>query len=143
MDTQEIIKQIRSNTVAIITLIMAATSLGYNTWRNERTEANRTIRVAAFEVLKSLGELQVIVNYSFYGGENNKGDPMLGWGYVALIGDLSQVLPKSITKQTDMLLTVWKANWVDLKKSEESADKITEQIDKVRTSVRDELHSLR
>jgi hypothetical protein len=143
MDKQEILKQIRSNTVAIITLIMAATSLGYNTWRNEKTEENRTTRVAAFEVLKSLGELQVIVNYSFYGGDNNKSDPMLGWGYVSLIGDLSQVLNRSITKETDRLLTVWKANWHDLKTSEESADKITEQIDNVRTAVRNELHNLR
>lgn len=143
MDKQEIIKQLRSNTVAIITLIMAATSLGYNTWRNERTEANRTIRIAAFEVLKSLGELQVIVNNSYYGNEKSKSDPMLGWGYVSMIGDLAVILPKPINQQTEKLLTVWKENWANIQTSEESVDKITEQIDSVRAAVRDKLQILR
>lgn len=140
MDRQEIIKQLRSNTVAIITLIMAATSLGYNTWRNERTESNRTTRVAAFDLLKNLGQLQVIVNESFYGKST---DPMMGWGYISLISDLAQILPSPIDQQVDQLVTIWKANWRELKTNEESVDKITEQIDKIRMVVREQLHSLR
>ena len=35
-----ITEQIRRNTVAIISLIVALSSLGYNTYRNELTEAN-------------------------------------------------------------------------------------------------------
>ena len=44
-------EQLRSNAVALISLTVALSSLGYNTWRNERTEHNRNIRAAAFEIL--------------------------------------------------------------------------------------------
>lgn len=41
-------EQIRRNAVAIISLIVALTSLGYNTYRNELSEANRTVRQVGF-----------------------------------------------------------------------------------------------
>ena len=42
-------QQLRANAVALISLVVALSSLGYNTWRNEQTEENRSIRVAGFE----------------------------------------------------------------------------------------------
>lgn len=33
-------EQLRRNTVAPISLVVAVTSLGYNTWRNEHSEFN-------------------------------------------------------------------------------------------------------
>jgi hypothetical protein len=47
-------QQLRSNAVALTSLLIALTSLGYNTWRNEHTEHNRNIRAAAFEILTKL-----------------------------------------------------------------------------------------
>ena len=38
-------EQFRRNMVALISLVIAITSLGYNTWRNEASEANRTQRL--------------------------------------------------------------------------------------------------
>lgn len=77
--------QLKQHAIALISLAIAIIALLYTGWREERTEKNRTIRVAAFEVLKNLGELQVVVNESFYQKEGAKMDPMLGWGHVALI----------------------------------------------------------
>jgi hypothetical protein len=57
---QTIRQQLRANAVALISLVVALSSLGYNTWRNEQTEENRSVRIAAFEVLKHLGELQLV-----------------------------------------------------------------------------------
>ena len=51
-----ILEQLRRNTVALISLVVAISSLSYNTWRNEATEENRNLRVAAFEILLKLGE---------------------------------------------------------------------------------------
>ncbi|MDB6105600.1 MAG: hypothetical protein JWO52_5599, partial [Gammaproteobacteria bacterium] len=34
-------EQLRNNAVALTSLFIALSSLGYNTWRNERTEHNR------------------------------------------------------------------------------------------------------
>lgn len=143
MTTKTIYTQFKENVLAIMALIVASTALGYNTWRNEKTEANRTTRVAAFEVLKDLGELQVIVNYSFYKVDNPKQDPMLGWGYIALIGDLSETLPSPVHEQVNKLVEVWKNNWSSLTSNEESADKITEQINNTRAAVRDQLRQLK
>ena len=82
MATRTLIQQIRNNLGAIISLLVAISSLSYNTWRNELTEENYSIRVAGFETLKSLGELQTIVDYGHY--EQNP-----GWGRVLLISDLA------------------------------------------------------
>ena len=82
MATRTLIQQIRNNLVAIISLVVAISSLSYNTWRNELTEENYSIRVAGFETLKSLGELQIIVDYGHY--EQNP-----GWGRGLLISDLA------------------------------------------------------
>lgn len=142
MNAKEIYRQLRSNAVTIITLIIAVTALSYNAWRQERSEANRTRRVAAFEVLKDLGELQVIVNYAYYGVEGAKNDPMLGWGYISLIGDLSQILPSPIPEKVDQLITTWKTHWGQLKTNEESANEITKQIDSTRIAIREQLESL-
>lgn len=38
--------QVRSNIVAIISLLLAILGLSYNTWRNEITEHNRNVRQA-------------------------------------------------------------------------------------------------
>ncbi len=51
-------EQIRSNSLALISLAVAFIALGYNTWRNETTESHRNVREASFRVLESLGELQ-------------------------------------------------------------------------------------
>jgi hypothetical protein len=50
-------EQLRRHSVALISLVVAVSSLAYNTWRNERTEANRKIRVAGLELLLQLGHL--------------------------------------------------------------------------------------
>ena len=52
-DNNSVFEQLRRNAVALISLVVALSSLGYNTWRNEQTEANRNERQAAFEVLLS------------------------------------------------------------------------------------------
>ena len=58
--------QIRDNAVALISLIIAITSLSYTGWRNETSEHQRSIRGAAFRVLEELGELQEVVLYRAY-----------------------------------------------------------------------------
>jgi hypothetical protein len=46
--------QIQRNTLALISLVVALTSVSYNTWRNERTERNRNVRAATFEGLREI-----------------------------------------------------------------------------------------
>ena len=66
MPDTSILHQLKINAVAIISLVVAVVGLGYSTYRNERTEYNRNVRVAAFETLKNLGELQILVEYAYF-----------------------------------------------------------------------------
>ncbi len=59
-------QQLRNNAVALISLAVALTSLAYNTWRNERTEHNRNVRTATFEILTKLAELERVVFLAQY-----------------------------------------------------------------------------
>jgi hypothetical protein len=77
--------------------------LGYNTWSHERTETNRSVRVAAFEVLKNLGELQLVVDYLHNQKDQNLGNPITGWGRVLLIKDLSAVIPEPAPREAERL----------------------------------------
>ena len=56
----------RQHSVALISLAIALSSLAYNTWRNEQTEANRNVRTAGIELLLKLGELDRVVFFSHY-----------------------------------------------------------------------------
>ena len=69
-DEYSIIEQIRRNLLAIISLTVAISALGYNTWRNETTEENRNIRLASFEILVQLGKLQIITDHAHYGNKS-------------------------------------------------------------------------
>jgi hypothetical protein len=140
---QTIRQQLRANAVALISLVVALGSLGYNTWRNEETEENRSVRVAAFEVLKNLGELQLVVNFAFFAKEQQFGHPMAGWGRVALISDLSQVLPTPAPQRAEQLHQVWRANWERIADDEASVDRITAEIDRTREAIREILRQLR
>lgn len=132
-------QSLQRNLVALISLVVAITALCYTAWREERTEKNRTLRVASFEVLKNLGELQVVVNASYYQKDNplgsSKSDPMLGWGYIALIGDLSALLPEPTPSTVDNLVTVWKSDWNSLKTDHEAVDRVSHEIDASRLAV--------
>src|ERR1700722_4285133 len=117
--------QLKSNAVALISLVVAIIALCYTTWREELTEKNRNTRQAAFEVLKNLGELQLAVNFAFYQPSNTMSNPIIAWGYVTIISDMSKLLPPPVPKVVDDLLNAWQSNWQKIKTDEESVDKIS------------------
>jgi hypothetical protein len=134
--------QLKSNVVAIISLIVAITALGYNTWRNEHSEKNRNIRVAAFELLKELGELQIVVNNAVYVKSKNE-NPLDGWEQIAMIGDLAELIPPPVPQTAKHLIEVWKEERPKVKSDETSADKISHEIDVTRQVVLKVLYGLR
>ena len=96
MPEHRITEQIRRNAVAIISLIVAVTSLGYNTYRNELTEANRTVRQAGFEMISELSKLQQVMLFARYDQEDKRGDRTAGWTHVLSLRDLSLAMPDKI-----------------------------------------------
>jgi hypothetical protein len=128
-------KQIQTNSVAIISLITALSGLFYNNWRDHQNEINQNTRNAAFEVLKSLGELQTVVNYAHFKADNQNGNPIEGWKHMLFVRDLSHILPKNNRQQGELLYAVWAKNWDTLQTNSTSEQQISAQIAAARSSV--------
>jgi len=137
-------QQLRDNAVALISLTVALGSLGYNTWRNERTEYNRNIRTATFEVLVKLSEIERVVYLAQYDRDATGGNPRTGWTYVLVIRDLSSVVPAPVPAKAARLQQVWGENWEGLGRDDEtSVDRIDDAIGALRASSLATLRSLR
>lgn len=142
METRTVIQQIRNNLVAIISLVVALSSLSYNTWRNELTEENRNIRVAGFEALKSLGELQTIVDFGHYENNTASGSPIEGWGRVLLVRDLADIIKGPVPDKAQKLFATWQANWEGIGNDQSRVVRITADIEETRQSVQTVINAL-
>ncbi len=105
------LKQIKNNSLSLISLVVALSALSYNTWRNEQSEYNRNIRNAGFEVLLHVGEIQRIVYLAHYDKDTLRGNPRSGWVEILVIKDLSQLMPADVIKASDALYDSWSQHW--------------------------------
>jgi hypothetical protein len=137
-------RQLRDNAVALISLVVALSSLGYNTWRNERTEGNRNVRTATFELLTRLAELERLVFLAQYDRDAAAGNPRSGWTYVLSIRDLATLTPAPVPARANELQQAWSANWEGLGKDDEIAvNRIDDAIGRLRDATLGTLRSLR
>ena len=128
-----IIRQLHRNTVALISLVIAITSLTYNTWRNEATEWNRTQRSVAIAVLMKLGDLQELTwRHHFDKDYDEEGNLRSGWTLVLVIRDISQVLDNPLPESTAQLHATWDKHSPRLDESSEAEDAIIASIEAVR-----------
>jgi len=135
-DRASIKQQLQRNVVALISLVVAVTSLGYNTWRNEASEYNRNQRLVSIEVLRNLGQLQQVVFHRHYDlDESDKGNARTGWAIVLTIRDLSTVLEKPLPDAAENLKDVWGADWQKLGSDKLGSDRIIASIEALRTDV--------
>jgi hypothetical protein len=133
MNEQGVIGQLRRNIVALISLTIAITSLGYNTWRNEHSEGNRNKRFAAFEILKKLNQVQQLVFHRRYDPELIvNGNARTGWVYILTIKDMSKVLPSTMEADAEKLRLVWSENWQNIEDNDVSAENLLAELDLMR-----------
>lgn len=122
MPTDRIIGQLRRNAVALISLVIAITSLGYNTWRNEHSENNRNQRQASFQILSKLGELQELVFLNHYDCNTIlRGNARTGWVMVQTVQDLTLALEHMAPESVAALKATWNDNWSGLEYGDEEA----------------------
>ena len=136
-------EQIQRNTVALISLVVAVTSLGYNTWRNEASEHNRNQRLVSIQLLLMLGDLQQLTLDRHY-GKNVDADGILraGWTKVLTIRDLSKVATGAIPVSAERLFEVWSADYDELESNVEAKDRILVALEQVRRDTHEVLQSL-
>ena len=140
----KIFEQLRNNAVAIISLIVALSGLGYNTWRNESTEANKNIRDAGLFMMKELTELQEVVLYARYDQRDERGDIKTGWAHVLAVKDLSYAMPPPVQNSASSLSEVWSSHSNGLTSNEsESYHAVDKSIDDVKQKIVAAISSLR
>ena len=136
-------EQIRRNLVALISLVVAITSLSYSTWRNEASEDNRTQRLVAIEVLLKLADLQRLTWHHHYDRDfEDKGNLRTGWAMVISIRDIATILDEPLPESSRLLWQVWDDNYQQLGDSVEAKDNVIEAIERCRQDTLELLQSL-
>ena len=143
MESTRFIDQLRRNRVALISLVVAITSLSYNSWRNEASEDNRTQRLVSIEVLQKLADLQELVWHNHYDHDTKgKGNLRTGWAIVITIKDISTVLNAPLPDSAEMLWEIWDEHSPHLGNSDASKDAIIQAIERCRIHTLDLLQEL-
>jgi hypothetical protein len=126
-------EQLQRNAVALISVFIAVSSLSYNTWRNEKSEYNRTQRQASFELLIRLGDFRELVYHLHY-DQDAVGDSAArtGWATMFTIRDLAQVLEEPLPAAADSLRRTWEEHWDDLGADSAGKSAIEAEIDAMR-----------
>lgn len=129
--------------MALISLAVAITSLGYNTWRNEASEHNRNQRLVSIQMLIMLGELQQVVLDRRY-GKDSEGKAVLrkGWALVLTIRDISMVAEAGVPGSAALLFEVWERESDSLGTSDDAKRSIERAVDLVRRETHNVLRSL-
>ena len=132
-------EQLQRNAVALISLVVAISSLAYNTWRNEASEYNRNQRLISLEILRNVGELQQVVYHRHWDmDERDKGNPLTGWALVLTIRDLATVLDGDVPESGEALWRTWDADSPGLGDDREAYDRIIDALG----GVREDTHAL-
>lgn len=129
-------QQLRDNLVALVSLLVALSTLAYSAWRHEVTEDNRTLREAAFAMLRTTEELQSVVDFAHYDGDRDAGNPIKGWGKVLYLRDLGVLMPAGVQARAHEVQTTWKQDWEALETDPAAAERITARIEALRAEVR-------
>ncbi|MCW8935691.1 MAG: hypothetical protein OQK98_13275 [Gammaproteobacteria bacterium] len=127
---------------SIFSMVVAVVGFSYNAWRMELSEDNNNIRTASFEVLTELSELEQIIYAAHYDKDMLQGNPRKAWVKVGLIEDLSALISLQVEKDAKNLKSLWSNNWQSVKDDELATQKLVDQIDRVRTSIKNDLKNL-
>ena len=119
--------QFRFHSVALISLITAIVGVSFNIVQTRWIEENATKRDATFETLLALGELQEIVHFAHFKGDQEAGDPIAGWSRVLMVNDLAMLLQPENSNHCRNLKAVWQ-NHFDTLDEPDSEKAISEAI---------------
>jgi hypothetical protein len=139
-----LLAEVKRNLVAIISLCVALSGLGYNTWRNETTESHRNVRQASFALLEQLGQLQQLVYQRYYAHQRDDVTRITCWGKVMLVRDMGPLVSGEVAARSNGLFETWSDKLDDLDEGDAGAEKaISGSIAALREQLLVELKRLR
>lgn len=124
---------------AIISLVFALAGFSYNAWRLEVSETNNTIRMASFQILLELGQLEQLIYAAHYDKDSTLGNPRNGWVKVGLINDLSMLTSNQVITASEQLRYNWQQHWDKMAAEKTSTELLVDRIDNVRKSIKNSL----
>ncbi len=127
--------QLQRYSVALVSFFVALASLGYNTWRNEQTEANRNVRAAGFEMIIAMADLHEVVFLGHYSYNDIDGSEKKGWAVVLGLQDRSMVMPDGVQEAATELGNAWKEESGNLGDPKASIARIDSTIDRLRYEI--------
>ncbi len=129
-------KQVQQNIIAISSLLVALLGLSANVSYMQEKEFNSNLRVASFQLLIELSELEKVTFQLQYDEETAAINARTGWVKVRLIEGLSKLTSKNIQQDADKLMLSWQNNWQELGQDPPQAfDKISDEVANIRTSL--------
>ncbi len=142
MAKSKLLKQLRNNVLAVVSIIIAIMALSYNSWRNEVSESNRNQRAAGFEIMREAAHLQLLVDRATYSADEDKPDPIQGWVRVNLILSLSRLTAAEVENVATSLKQSWNSNWETIYTDENANVKVSKSIKRLNEAVSEHLLSL-
>jgi len=116
--------------IPIFILALGITSLSFTAYQAQVSEQNETSRRAAFEMLKSLNHLQMLIDKEYY-GHVNKERFIQGWSDILLIDDMAVFTSKQVRQHSEGLLALWKRSFENLDNKEVNTQ-LSQHIKKTR-----------
>ncbi len=123
-------------------IMFAMIGFSYNVWRMEISEENNNIRMACFEILTELADLEQIIYTAHYDQNVIEGSPRKAWVKVGLIRDLTYLTAPAVEKKANDLYEAWSRNWSAIGDDETAVTLVVESIDEVRTEIKAVLKTL-
>lgn len=133
----------RAQMIGFASVLVAFFAILVNGHRNELTERNRNIRVAEFEILRNLAELQQMVDVTYFDRGGSKGGQSFALSRILVIRDLAALSPEPVQQSAEKLMTAWRAHGQKLDTSLDAVQKLSDEIVDVRKEVVASLKSLK
>lgn len=76
-------------------------------------------------MLKSLGELQTVVNYAHFTGDAYRRHPIDGWNNALMVRDLTRLLTPAASESGEQLSLCWQQDWDALTQNRASEQRVS------------------
>ena len=121
-------------------MIIAILTLFYGIHREQLNQANQTMRLSGFELLKAANQLQTLVHESHYDKEN-EAVHYEGWSKILFINDMSVFVEPQVVRHAKELTVYWQRLNKNFKSKRNLKDFI-HQLNKTRAATKKAISSL-
>ena len=133
----------RAQMIGVSSVIVALLAILLNGHRNDLSERNHNVRVAEFEILRNLAELQQMVDVTYFDRNGGKGTQSFTLSRILVIRDLAALSPEPVQQSAEKLMLAWREHGRKLDTSIDAVQKISDEIVNVRQEVVSSLKSLK